>query len=310
VKRNIFFTIFFSLFFSTSFSNPYFLDLAFRRVKEASPKIILEKLPLEGAIRISLPQKENDLDTSKNYWIRILEKLCDKINPHYWSYADKAKIEEEFKKFMDKLLEIANNNLETFNSLVFQTWHSLSMEAENISEMRIQAEEVELLDIEDFFLTQLKVIEREMEERKIYGQRHNISQEREEIISEIKSVLEKFEGISGIIIFGSWTNGMPKEDSDVDILVISERGINKEWAEELKIRLEEKIGKKVSSINTLLTYQLIIDEPETFRDVFSFDENSHPFSKGSLYIKNFILIARNQETMEKIVSLLEKAISP
>ena len=91
----------------------------------------------------------------------------------------------------------------------------------------------------------------------------------ENILSEITSILKPY-GIEKIILFGSYVYGTPKEDSDIDLLVIKDIPTNeiRDFRIKLKKALWMKLGKLSYSLDILVDNEQRIKERIGMGDLF------------------------------------------
>lgn len=76
-----------------------------------------------------------------------------------------------------------------------------------------------------------------MEENKFFNK---------DLLTEITSILKQFE-IERIILFGSYAYGSPKEDSDIDLLLIKD--IPEKDIRDFRIKLKKALLMKLGSIS-------------------------------------------------------------
>ena len=93
--------------------------------------------------------------------------------------------------------------------------------------------------------------------------------ENKNLLTEITSILEPY-GIEKIILFGSYVYGTPKEDSDIDLLVIKDIPTNeiRDFRIKLKKALWMKLGKLSYSLDILVDNEQRIKERIGMGDLF------------------------------------------
>ncbi len=229
----------------------------------------------------------------------------------YWEAVYRKNIGEEglerFRTyFMPEVIRIIGDDLEAVASALFQTYKRLFELWNNLKDLEMQSEaEIDYSGRINLLLAdELQRIRRDINLRETYGRQHNAAEELSQIVSSVKAVLKEYEDrILGIIIQGSWARGRPTDDSDLDFVIISEQGIDEELAEELQEKIEDAIDKKTSNLLSLTTHQLIMENPDTFRKAFNFDGTR----EFPLYVRNFVLIAKDEATLKRITSLILEA---
>jgi predicted nucleotidyltransferase len=76
------------------------------------------------------------------------------------------------------------------------------------------------------------------------------------ILNEIKACLVP-DGVEKLVLFGSYANGTPDEDSDIDLLVVtSERLIPRNFSEKSNIYL--RVAKKIDELRRQIPIDLIV----------------------------------------------------
>ena len=93
--------------------------------------------------------------------------------------------------------------------------------------------------------------------------------ETKNLLTEVTTILESF-GIEKIILFGSYAYGTPKEDSDIDLLVIKDMPSNeiRDFRIKLKKALWMKLGKLSYSLDILVDNEQRIKERIGMGDLF------------------------------------------
>ena len=91
----------------------------------------------------------------------------------------------------------------------------------------------------------------------------------ENILSEITDLLKQY-GIEKIILFGSYANGIPDKDSDIDLLVI--KNIPENETRDFRIKLKKalwiKLGKLSYSFDILVDNEQRIQKRIEMGDLF------------------------------------------
>lgn len=82
----------------------------------------------------------------------------------------------------------------------------------------------------------------------------------EKIINGITDTL-KDEGIEKIILFGSYANGTPDIDSDIDLLVI--KNIPKNETRDFRIKLKKALWMKFGKLN--YSFDILVDNEQRIR---------------------------------------------
>jgi uncharacterized protein len=83
----------------------------------------------------------------------------------------------------------------------------------------------------------------------------------EQIIIGIKDTL-KGEGIEKIILFGSYANGTPNKDSDIDLLVIKNIPTNE--TRDFRIKLKKALWLKLGKFN--YSFDILVDNEQRIRE--------------------------------------------
>jgi len=90
-------------------------------------------------------------------------------------------------------------------------------------------------------------------------------------IEQIKEILSKFNPYL-ILLFGSYAYGTPDEDSDIDILVVTQDDfIPKNFAEKSKIH--QKISRAISSVNEEIAIDLIVHTLPMYKKFIEIDSS-------------------------------------
>lgn len=93
--------------------------------------------------------------------------------------------------------------------------------------------------------------------------------ETKNLLTEIATILRPY-GIEKIILFGSYAYGVPKEDSDIDLLIIKD--IPSEEIRDFRIKLKKalwmKLGKLSYSLDILVDNEQRIRERIAMGDLF------------------------------------------
>ena len=83
----------------------------------------------------------------------------------------------------------------------------------------------------------------------------------ENILSEITDVLKQY-GIEKIILFGSYANGTPNRDSDIDLLVI--KNIPESETRNFRIKLKKALWLKLGKLN--YSFDILIDNEQRIKE--------------------------------------------
>ncbi|MEA2042118.1 MAG: nucleotidyltransferase domain-containing protein [Bacteroidota bacterium] len=90
-------------------------------------------------------------------------------------------------------------------------------------------------------------------------------------IQQINEILSKFNPYL-ILLFGSYAYGTPDEDSDIDILVVTQDDfIPKNFAEKSKIY--QKISRAISSVNEKVAIDLIVHTLPMYKKFIEIDSS-------------------------------------
>ncbi|MCM8765330.1 MAG: nucleotidyltransferase domain-containing protein [Candidatus Omnitrophica bacterium] len=229
----------------------------------------------------------------------------------------RARMEEIFPFFIGyvfpELIHILGDDLESIISRTFEILEGIQQQRDLLGELT---------------LSQLKeILKEKLEETRInkkLREEYNsppgrVLKELSEIVLECRKVLpdfirlgEKDYGVDlkGMIIFGSWARGVPTQYTDLDVLTISQKEISVDFLKFFGEKLKFVLGKRVNDVHTFYTFQINLD------DLSSFERNFSSYFEGSfsLYIRNFIIIAKDelslQEIWKKIVSVQPGLSSP
>jgi predicted nucleotidyltransferase len=79
----------------------------------------------------------------------------------------------------------------------------------------------------------------------------------ENLLSEITDVLKQY-GIEKIILFGSYANGIPNKDSDIDLLVI--KNIPENETRDFRIKLKKALWIKLGKLS--YSFDIVVDNEE------------------------------------------------
>ncbi|MCX5657048.1 MAG: nucleotidyltransferase domain-containing protein [Candidatus Omnitrophica bacterium] len=222
---------------------------------------------------------------------------------HFWKNVYQALMDtrglEKFEKyFIPEVIRIVGDDFETLYSIMGPILTEL---AERLESDLYGIDETEFNYSLEAMLNKAR---KEMELREAYAQEHNIEQELSNLVASLKDVLSGFQDrILGIVIRGSWARGRPTETSDLDFLIVSERGIDEELARQLQEKIRRTTGKETHDLSHLISTQLITEDPETFQNALGFDETT----EFNIYVRNFIIITPDEITLDKIASQLTKA---
>ncbi|MCM8798041.1 MAG: nucleotidyltransferase domain-containing protein, partial [Candidatus Omnitrophica bacterium] len=155
-------------------------------------------------------------------------------------------------------------------------------------------------DLLNFFFQELKKIEEDKATRDKYVQEHNVLEELKMISSAItynfSQLKEEAPNLKAIIIFGSWTRGIPNIDTDLDVLTVSQGHLDESRIKGIHLKLQELLFPLVGEIDIFSEEQIYLDSHRTYKGIFSFEEGEDM----KLYIRNFIVIAEDRTTLEKI----------
>lgn len=81
------------------------------------------------------------------------------------------------------------------------------------------------------------------------------------LLAEISSILEPY-GIEKIILFGSYAYGTPKEDSDIDLLVIKD--IPSEEIRDFRIKIKKVLWVKLGTLSYSL--DILVDNEQRIKE--------------------------------------------
>ena len=83
----------------------------------------------------------------------------------------------------------------------------------------------------------------------------------ERVIDSITEML-KNEGVEKVILFGSYANGNPTNDSDIDLLLI--KNIPENETRDFRIKIKKALWHKLCTLN--LSFDILVDNEQRIQD--------------------------------------------
>lgn len=215
----------------------------------------------------------------------------------------RAGMEEVYPFFigyvLPELIHILGDDLESIISRTFEILDEIHQQRDLLGELSFPA-------LKEFLKEKLEETHINKRLREEYDNPPGkVLRELKEIVLECRKVLpdlirlgEKDYGVDlkGMIIFGSWARGSPTKYTDLDVLTISQKEISVDFLRFFGEKLKFVLGKRVNDVHTFYTFQINLDDPKTFERNFS----SYFEGSFSLYIRNFIIIAKDESTLQEI----------
>lgn len=233
----------------------------------------------------SYKQFLQDLKRIYAHWVDFYERFGTQFLEKFRGY------------FFPEVVHILGDDLEAIQSRLFQIKQKLLIEIDMKGEMNNQ-------ELDNFFSQQLEGLRKNVELRESYKREHDVVGELDEIIAILRENLpslvkigeEYGDELLGLAIIGSWARATPNQTTDIDFLPISENGIKVEFARELGEKIKVILGNRVKDVHNLQFFQLIMNQPATFWDVFNFDEAGD----FQLYVRNFIVVSKDTPSLIRI----------
>lgn len=258
-----------------------------RRVKSDFQRAVQAVLKEKGSY---LVQEINKEDYKKELWEvwRNLESLYkEKERLGDWGY------QEFFGWVIPEIFHIWGDDLEGVVSKAVKIIKKLSKLGRTT-------------DLVKFFSQELKEIEEDKISRDKYTQEHNVLQELKSIsyaiTNKFSQLKEVAPNLKGLIIFGSWTRGVPNIDTDLDVLTVSQGYLDETRVKGIHLKLQELLFPLIGEIDIFSDDQIYLNSPHTYKGKFSLKEGE----EMKLYIRNFMIIAEDKETLEKIKETIQK----
>ncbi len=247
--------------------------------------------------RLDLPQvKYFTYTRSIRQFKQDLRFITELWKEYYELVAGVGNFEKFTGYFLPKAIHIIGDDLEMLVSGLSYTWDRFFSRVD--SHILLSEEKVD-----KFFTDELQGLEQNIRLRQEYAQEHNIPQKLEKIISELRDTLPSLitigkelygDNLLGIAIAGSLARGNFYQNTDLDFLSISEEGISVEFTLKLEEEIKTALEERVVTVDNF--YQFILNQPSSILNIVNFDEDGH----HALYVRNFIIIAKDKATLDKI----------
>ena len=165
------------------------------------------------------------------------------------------------------------------------------------------------LDIRETLASSLKEVRARKESRREYPRDSRLLEDLKDILGRIKGVTaylnQDIPDLLGFVVFGSWTRARVSLDADIDILTVSEKGLNQRNYLEIAGELSRALSDKVNRLDMLQSagFELKLSDPSTFREAFIFNTGT------GLFMNNYIVLARDAATLSRIKEMITRVKS-